>query len=306
MTVLIFGASGLIGRALTAALNEGGHRVVAATRDRRRVNDLPADVREWNPREPRLPVALFEGVDAVVNLAGANIAAKRWTRLRKQEILDSRVGTNRKIVQALEQRAHPPRVFVTGSAVGYYGSAHDRRLTEGSPAGNDFLARVCRQLEQEALKAVHLGVRTIALRTGVVLSADGGALPKMMRPFRFGLGGWLGSGKQWFPWIHIEDLVRIILFLLENDHLQGAVNGVAPGIVNSKQFAKLLGKTLTRPTLFPVPAAALRLLLGEVAQALLASQRVVPEKLQQAGFRFRFPELKMAFEDLLIDRKEKK
>ncbi len=306
MTVLIFGASGLIGRALTAALNEGGHRVVAATRDRRRVNDLPADVREWNPREPQLPVDLFEGVDAVVNLTGANIAAKRWTRRRKQEILNSRVETNRKIVQALKQRAHQPRVFVTGSAVGYYGSAHDRRLTEESPVGNDFLARVCRQLEQEAFKAVHLGVRTIALRTGVVLSADGGALLKMMRPFRFGLGGWLGSGKQWFPWIHIEDLVRIILFLLENDHLQGAVNGVAPGVVTNKQFAKLLGKTLVRPTLFPVPAAALRFLLGEVAQALLASQRVVPEKLQQAGFRFRFPELKMALEDLLIDRKEKK
>jgi hypothetical protein len=275
MRVVVAGASGLIGRELSRVLRERGDEVVAL------------------PRFGQAPWSV-EGAEAVVNLAGASVAGKRWTAAYKKEIEDSRVLTTRALVEAIARSARKPRVLVNASAVGYYGGRGDEVLEEGAAPGGDFLANVVRQWEAEAQRAP---VRSVQLRTGVVLSARGGALSKMLPPFKAFVGGPIGSGKQWFPWIHIADEVGAILWSIDRD-VSGPLNLVAPGIVTMKDFAKALGRALHRPSWAPVPAAPLRILLGEIADVLLAGQRAVPHKLLQSGFRFRFPEVDAALRDL--------
>jgi hypothetical protein len=275
MRVVVAGASGLIGRELSRVLRERGDDVVAL------------------PRFGQAPWSV-EGAEAVVNLAGASVAGKRWTAAYKKEIEDSRVLTTRALVEAIARSARKPRVLVNASAVGYYGGRGDEVLEEGAAPGGDFLANVVRQWEAEAQRAP---VRSVQLRTGVVLSARGGALSKMLPPFKAFVGGPIGSGKQWFPWIHIADEVGAILWSIDRD-VSGPLNLVAPGIVTMKDFAKALGRALHRPSWAPVPAAPLRILLGEIADVLLAGQRAVPHKLLQSGFRFRFPEVDAALRDL--------
>ena len=276
MKVVIAGSSGLIGRALSRALLARGDEVTAL------------------PRFGASPWSVG-GADAVVNLAGASVGGKRWSPSYKREILDSRVDTTRALVEAIGAAARRPRVLVNASAVGYYGGRGDEVLEESAAPGTDFLAGVVVEWEAEARKAP---VRSVQVRTGIVLSAEGGALGQMLPPFKAFVGGPIGSGKQWFPWIHLEDEVAAILWAIDRDSLSGPVNLVAPGIVTMREFASALGRALHRPSLFPVPAGPLRLLLGEFAGVLLEGQRAVPKKLLDSGFRFKFTDVGAALADL--------
>ncbi len=251
------------------------------------------DVR-WNPETGELGAAAV-GAEAVVNLAGASIAHGRWTTERKKLLRESRVDTTRALVNALAKMAARPRVLVSASAVGYYGSRGDEVLKEDSPPGGDFLSEVARAWEAEAEKAEALGIRVVWARFGVILTRDGGALPQMARPFRLGLGGKIASGQQWMSWISLEDVVAIVRLALENGAVRGAVNVVAPAPVRNAEFTAALASALHRPALFPAPAFALRLLLGEMADALLLSSlRVVPAQLERLGYRFQQPDLATA------------
>ena len=279
MRVLVAGASGLIGSALTRALRERGDAAVAL------------------PRFESAPWSV-EGADAVVNLAGASVAGKRWSPAYKKEIEQSRVLTTRALVDAIRAAQRKPRVLINASAVGYYGGRGDEVLDESAAPGADFLANVARQWEAEAQRAP---VRSVQLRTGIVLSARGGALEKMLPPFKAFVGGPVGSGRQWFPWIHLADEVAAILWCIDRE-VTGPVNLAAPGIVTMKEFAKALGRALHRPSWAPVPAAPLRILLGEFASALLEGQRAVPKKLLDSGFRFRFENVDAALRDLFPER----
>jgi uncharacterized protein len=275
MRVVMAGASGLIGGHLAGALRKRGDEVVVL------------------PRFGTAPWSI-EGADAVVNLAGASVAGQRWTPEYKKTIVESRVLTTRALVEGIAKAQRKPRVLVNASAVGFYGGRGDELLDESAAPGADFLAHVGRHWEAEAQRAA---TRSVQVRTGIVLSAKGGALAKMLPPFKAFVGGPIGSGKQWFPWIHMEDEVAGILWCIDRD-LTGPVNLVAPGIVTMKEFAKALGRALHRPSWAPVPAAPLRILLGEFAAALLEGQRAVPRKLLDSGFRFRFAEVDPALRDL--------
>ena len=275
MRVAIAGGSGLIGTELVRGLRARGDETVAL------------------PRFGTAPWSV-EGADAVVNLAGASVAAKRWTPAYKKEIEDSRVLSTRALVDAIRAAKRKPRVLVNASAVGYYGGRGDEVLDENAAPGSDFLANLSRQWEAEAQRAP---VRAVQVRTGIVLSAKGGALEKMLPPFKAFVGGPIGSGKQWFPWIHVADEVAAILWCIDHE-VTGPMNLAAPGIVTMKEFAKALGHALQRPSWAPVPAAALKILLGEFASALLEGQRAVPKKLLDSGFRFRFEEVNAALRDL--------
>jgi uncharacterized protein (TIGR01777 family) len=276
MQVAVAGSSGLIGTQLAAALRNRGDEMVALPR---------LGTRPW----------AVEGADAVVNLAGASVAGKRWTPEYKKEIEDSRVLSTRAAVEAIASAQRKPRVLVNASAVGYYGGRGDEVLEESAGPGSDFLANVSRRWEAEAQRAQ---VRSVQIRTGIVLSPKGGALEKMLLPFKAFVGGPIGSGKQWFPWIHIADEVRAILWAIDHD-LTGPINLAAPGIVTMKDFAKALGRALRRPSWAPVPAAPLRILVGEFATALLEGQRAVPKKLLDSGFHFRFDDVDSALRDVL-------
>src|SRR6266849_6173848 len=280
MKVVIGGANGLIGSELGRALRARGDEVVALVRKPRE----PGEVK-WDGRS--LPAGALDGAEAAVNLSGANIGARRWSEAYKKEIVDSRVEW--------------PRVFVNASAVGAYGGRGDEELTEESARGADFLAGACKQSETEALRAEELGVRTVLLRTGVVLARQGGALKQMLPPFKAFVGGPIGKGRQWFPWIHMADEVGVILWALDST-VRGPVNSVAPNPVRMKEFAQALGTALHRPALFPVPALVLRLGLGEMAEVLLEGQRAVPRKALNGGYRFRYGELHAALHDLLASR----
>lgn len=276
MRVVVAGASGLIGTELTRALQARGDEVVRLPRFR---------TAPWS----------VDGADAVVNLAGANVAGKRWSESYKKQILDSRVETTRALAEATNRALIKPRVLVNASAVGYYGGRGDEPMDESGSAGADFLAGVVQAWEAEAREAM---VRSVQLRTGVVLTPKGGALQQMLPPFKAFVGGPIGSGRQWVPWIHIADEVSAILFCIDRD-LSGPVNLVAPGVVTMKDFAAALGRALHRPSLFNVPGGPLKLILGEFAAVLLEGQRAVPKKLVEAGFQFRFPDLDSALRDLL-------
>ena len=294
MKILMTGSTGFVGKALCQDLQNAGHTVCRLVRP-----GTPAEKPRgaegfdvnWNPATGELGGAAV-GADAVVNLAGASIADGRWTVERKQLLLASRVDTTRALVQALSKMAARPRVLVSASGIGYYGSCSDRVLTEENPLGHDFLSRLGQEWEAEAAKAEALGIRVVRARFGIILAKHGGALPRMARPFLWGAGGKIASGEHWMSWVTLQDVVGILRLTLENGAARGAVNVVSPQPVRNAEFTKILAKTLHRPALFPAPAFALRLLLGEMAdELLLSSQRAKPAQLQKLGYRFLHPEL---------------
>jgi hypothetical protein len=303
MRVLITGGSGLIGRAVAAPLAAWGHEVVVLSRDPARVRGLPAGARAagWDGRTAADWWELLKHDTAVLNLAGEGIAAGRWTAARKRRIRESRIDAGRAVLEAVMRAAaagNAPATLLQASGVGYYGECGDREVDEDQPPGADFLAEVAVAWEASTAEVEALGVRRAVLRTGVVLDLGGGALPRMLLPFRLGIGGPLGGGRQWFPWIHMADEVGAILFLLKTPAARGPYNLCAPLPVTGRDFARALGRQLHRPAVLPVPAPALRLALGELADALLRSQRAVPRRLQDAGYVFKFPELPGALADL--------
>lgn len=270
MRVVIAGGTGFLGRPLAAALAADGHMATAL---------------------PRGSTDGVDGADVVINLAGESIAGRRWSATQKHRILDSRVTTTRQLVEAIRGAARPPRAFVSGSAVGYYGPRGDEVVTESTGSGEDFLAGVCVAWESEARRAADR-TRVVCVRTGLVLERDGGALPQMLPPFWFGAGGPVGSGRQYWPWIHRADWIAIVLWAIDHEIVDGAINATAPTPVTNRAFASALGSAMHRPSFMPAPAFALKLLLGEMADALLLSgQRAVPEKAQRLGFTFRYPQL---------------
>lgn len=301
MKILVTGSTGLVGTALASALARDGNTVCRLVRPQTIVAGgakAGFDV-AWNPATGELGGAGV-GADAVVNLAGASIGDSRWTKERKELLRTSRIETTRALVNALAKMSARPRVLVSASAIGIYGDRGDELLTEESQAGTDFLAGLAQEWEAEARKAEALGVRVVLARYGIVLARKGGALPKMMLPFQFGAGGKLGSGKQWMSWVTLEDVVGVLKFALENVSIRGAVNVVAPGAVQNADFTKALAKAMHRPALFPAPAFALRLALGEMADALLlSSQRVAPQKLHQLGYSFLHSDLPSALSAVL-------
>ena len=297
MNITVAGASGFVGKALTRRLLENGHTVTGLGTSRNHpLQTMPNFT--WiraDTTRPGVWQAAVETADAVVNLAGRTIF-KRWTRAYKSRIADSRLETTNNIVSAM---TGSNQTLISTSAVGYYGDRGDETLTEASSPGEDFLARLAVDWEQQALAGEQRGVRVAVLRFGVVLGAGGGALAQMLPAFRSFAGGPIGSGRQWFAWIHVADLLDAIQFLLENDQTRGPYNACSPGIVRQRDFARGLGKVLSRPALVPVPSLALRLMLGEMAGVLLASQRVRPERLLEDGFSFRFADIESALADLV-------
>jgi len=301
MRVFVTGASGFIGRALVPRLQRDGHTVVAWVRSPARARGLLGAEVELVQADaaPDALVGAIERADAVVNLAGEPLMGGRWTAARRAVLEESRITVTEQLVRAMAEAKTRPRVFVSGSAVGYYGDRADERLTEASSGGDDFLARLCRRWESAAVDAERLGTRVVLLRTGVVLGRAGGALAQMLPPFQLGVGGPVGSGTQYLPWIHLHDLVKIIAVALVDDRYRGPVNGVAPEQATSRTFARALGRALHRPALLPVPALALKAIFGEAATVLLASQRVEPRALEQREFAFDFPTLDAALQDIV-------
>src|SRR6266403_5630381 len=332
MKVVITGSSGLVGTALKNSLVRDGHTVVRLLRSgsgskkenakgsgerRQEQSGKPALKNEvgkivdvvWNPNTCDLEGEPFgadgekiEGADAVVNLAGASIAGERWSQERKAVLRSSRVHITRELVCALEKLEDGPKTLISASAIGYYGNRGDEVLTEASKPGDDFLARLAQEWEAEAVKAEALGMRVARLRFGIILAKQGGALPQMMRPFKFGVGGRIGSGQQWMSWIALQDTVAVIRKILENRAIHGAVNVVGPQAVRNVDFAQTLGRAMHRLAILPTPAFALKLALGEMAGALLlASQRVAPSRLEQLGQRFGDRDLSSALASVLAE-----
>lgn len=295
MKILVTGSSGLVGSALVPFLTTGGHEVVRLVRGEGKSGTIT-----WSPANDTLDPAAIEGFDAVVHLAGENIGEGRWTDAKKREIRESRVRSTRLLAKTLASLKQPPKVLVSASAIGYYGDRGEELLTEDSPPGNDFLADVCREWEAAADEAREAGLRVVHLRTGVVLSPNGGALAKMLLPFKLGLGGVIGSGKQYWSWIALDDLVGVIHHALINESVSGPLNAVAPHAVTNREFTRTLGTVLRRPTRFPLPGVVARTVLGEMARPLLlSSAQVRPVKLEQTGYLFRFPELEPALRHAL-------
>lgn len=297
MKIILSGGTGFIGAALLRRFLEKGHRVVLLTRNPGSAPLPAAGAVEpvlWDAKTLGPWASHLEGADAVVNLAGESVAAGRWTRERKEKIFSSRIESTKLLVSAIAQAKKRPSVLVNASAVGYYGDVPEGEVSESFPQGSGFLAELCGRWEQEARAAEELGVRRVSLRIGVVLEKEGGALAKMLPPFYFFMGGPLGSGRQWFPWIHRKDVLEIILFALENPKVLGALNAAAPDPVNLKDFCSALGRALHRPSWAPVPAFALRLMLGEMSEILLTGQKAVPKRLVELGYQFRHPKLDQA------------
>jgi uncharacterized protein len=297
MRILVTGGTGVIGRPLVAALVAGGHDVVVLTRNPAKVKGMDAKVQlvAWDGRTAAGWSALVDGAGAIVNLAGEGIADGRWSLKRKKAIRESRVNAGAAIVDAVEQAAVKPEVVVQASAVGYYGTdTGDKEVTETASPGSDFLSKVCFDWEISTASLQRFGIRRPILRTGVVLSNEGGAYPKMKMPVSLFAGGPIGSGKQWLPWIHIEDQVRAIQFLIEHESATGPFNLAAPTPVTNKQFVQALGETINRPSFLPTPGIAMQLLFGEMAMVLLEGQRAVPAALQALGFEFKYATLEAA------------
>ncbi len=305
MRIIITGGTGLIGSRISAELAEAGHQVYVLSRNPAKYT-FPDGVEGvvWDSKTANGWGHLADGADIIINLAGASIAGEgfppsRWTPERKRIILDSRINAGRAVVEAIEAAEEKPKLLLQASAVGIYGDRDDEKLTEDSAVGGGFLADVVKQWESSVSEAETLGVRVIYLRTGVVYSMEGGALPVTVMPFKLFAGGPMGNGKQYVPWIHIEDQIRAMLFLLSQPEASGVYNLSAPHPATNKAIAKTIGKVMGRPSIVPAPAFALRTLLGETADLVLDSQRVYPERLQQAGFAFEFAEVDAALMDLL-------
>ena len=297
MRILVTGASGLVGSALVPDLVSKGHEVIRLVRAEPKHGT--AEIR-WNPEKGVSDATRLEWLDAVVHLAGENISEGRWTEEKKARIRESRVKGTRVLAEALAQLAAPPKVLVSASAIGFYGNRGDEVLNEQSASGDDFLAEVCREWELATRPAASKGTRVVNLRFGVILSKRGGALAKMLTPFKLGVGGRVGGGEQYMSWITLDDVTGAINHALTNEALHGPVNVVAPRPVTNLEFTKTLGGVLSRPTLFPVPAFALRLAFGEMADALLlSSMRVEPLRLKETGFVFQYPELEGALSHIL-------
>lgn len=302
MNIIISGGTGLIGRALVAELAANGHQLTILSRAAKKPAGLPANVtvQTWDARTAAGWGRLVETADAVINLAGANLSEKRWTAEQKERIRASRVNAGNALVEAIQQAARKPGLLIQASATGYYGPQQSEPLAETAAPGNDFLAQVCVDWEAATAPVEALGVRRIILRTGVVLSNEpGGALAKMVLPFRFFAGGPLGNGQQWFPWIHLADEVIAIRFLLTHPTAAGPFNLCAPQPLTNAQFSRAIGQTLHRPAWLPVPAPALKLLFGEMAAVLLTGQRALPVKLLDLGFEFKYSSAPAALKNLL-------
>jgi uncharacterized protein len=296
--VLISGASGPIGAALLPALKASGARITRLMRQDSGRSAGTESSLAWDPAQP-LAAEAVSGFDVVVHLAGESIVG-RWTESKKKKIRDSRVVGTENLANALAQAQNKPRVLVSSSAIGYYGDRGDEVLTESSPPGSGFLAEVCRQWEGATRAAAEAGIRTVQIRTGVVLSSRGGALGKMLTPFKMGAGGRIGDGRQWMSWIDVEDLVGAVLHIVDRDGLQGPVNLVGPKPVRNAEFTQTLASVLDRPAMFPMPAVAVKLAFGEMGETvLLGSQQVEPTQLVNSGFRFRFQRLRESLEHAL-------
>ncbi len=292
--ILVSGASGPIGAALLPSLKAGGFEVMRLVRAAATAKDQI----EWDPSRPLSP-DMASGFDAVIHLAGESIVG-RWTDAKKRRILDSRTQGTDHLAEAVANAPQPPRVFISASAVGYYGDRGEQVLREDSSSGEGFTAEICRQWEAAAKPAAAAGIRAVQVRIGIVMSADGGALQKMLLPFRLGMGGRLGHGRQWWSWVSVHDVSGAIQHVLNNESLQGPVNVVAPNPVTNAEFTKILAAVLNRPALAPMPAFAVRLVFGEMGDELfLASQRVEPSKLMASGYRFQHPDLRQALGDIL-------
>lgn len=301
--VVIAGGSGFIGRAVSDDLAQAGYQVVVLSRFRpgKRAAIAKVELRSWNPqsREHGDWENVLEGAEGVINLAGENIADKRWTANRKEEIINSRLVTTRSLVEAMGRRRNKPRVFISASAVGYYGPHGDGVLDESIGRGYGFLAQLCQKWEEEALKAERLGIRTVRLRIGIVLAREGGALKKMWLPFKLGLGGPIGDGDQWMSWISMKDVGGLIEFILQRGNCHGVINATAPHPVRNRDFASILGQALHRPAFFKVPVFVLNMLLGEMADMLVTGQRVMPRAALDAGYHFKYPTLSPALRALI-------
>lgn len=302
MRILITGGTGLIGSALSRSLVEGGDEVTILTRSPERQQAQAQEgvvFKKWDGETVANWGQLVSNVDAIVNLAGAGIAEGRWTLARKEQIRESRISSGQALVSAIQDSETVPKLLIQSSAVGYYGPGDEQEITEEASPGSDFLASVCKGWEASTEQVETLGVRRVVIRTGVVLSAKGGALPRMTLPFRLFAGGPLGSGSQYFPWIHIDDEVAAIRFLLANGEASGPFNLAAPNPPTNKEFVRHLGHVMGRPSLMPTPSFALRALFGEMSTVLLDGQRAVPSRLQEAGYQFIFPDPVAALRDLL-------
>lgn len=300
MKILVSGSSGLVGSALLPVLRSAGHEVVRLVRGPSGLSGPGDATVQWDPEKGELDGSRLEGIEAVVHLAGENIAARRWTAAQKARIRDSRVRGTALLSDRLANLAQPPATLVAASAIGFYGDRGDELLDEDSASGNDFLSEVCRQWEAASLPASEKGIRVVRLRLGIVLSPRGGALAKMLLPFKLGAGGKIGSGRQHLSWIALDDAVGAIGHALTDSNLSGPVNAVAPNPATNLEFTKTLGKVLSRPTLFPMPGFAARIAFGEMAEALLlAGARVEPRRLAGSGYSFQFPTLEGALRHLL-------
>ena len=302
MRIIITGGTGLIGKPLSKALAADGHEVIVLTRMPEKVKEAPAGVKlqKWDGKSAEGWGELADGAGAIINLAGAGIADKRWSQERKREIRQSRLDAGKAVMAAITAASNKPGVLIQASAVGYYGvQTGDAQVTESFSPGGDFLSKVCFDWEASTAPASKQGVRRVVIRTGVVLSNEGGAFPKQVLPFKLFAGGPVGSGKQWYPWIHIDDEVRAIQFLIANDKAEGPFNLSAPNPVTNKEFGRLIGEALGRPSFMPAPAFAMQIVFGEMAMILLEGQRAVPQRLLELGFKFKYETALAALKNLL-------
>jgi uncharacterized protein (TIGR01777 family) len=304
MNVLVFGGTGFVGRNLTVELVKKGYQVYVVTRNPQktaRIFEDKVQVIDWDTISPLSSTLKQKQIDVVINLAGESIGNRRWTHSVKEEIRGSRLRTTGAIATAIKEGTIQPRVLINASAVGYYGPRKDEEITESEEVGQDFLAQVCRDWESEAFKVQNNFTRVVTLRLGVVLGNEG-ALHRMVLPFKFYMGGQLGKGDQWLSWIHIQDLTSMITFIIEHEELAGPINAVSPYPERMSDFCKILGKVLKSPSWLPVPEILLKIALGQMAEMLLHGQRAVPKKILKANFEYRFPRLRDALVNSLVNR----
>lgn len=299
LKIAITGGSGFIGSALTSYFIQNGHHVYILTRNtKNKTNEDQLTYVEWLSNSSK-PEEHLNNIDAFINLAGESINSGRWTEERKKRILDSRIEATSEVIRILNTLKQKPSVFVNASAIGFYGPSLEKTFTEDmTESGNDFLAKTTYKWEQEASKAKSLGIRTVFTRFGIVLDKNEGALPRMVKPYQFFVGGKVGHGEQWLSWVHINDLIRMVLFSIENEHIEGPINVTAPNPRQMNEFGKSIAKTIDRPHWIPAPSFALKLLLGEMSMLVLKGQKVLPKKALDEGFSFKYPDLDSALADI--------